>query len=156
MTDVPDGVTTSIDATTASASTTVAAPAAAVFDYVRRPANHAAISGDATVKDAYDGPEVLGAGDRFGVKMRLGVPYRMHSTVKEFEADHLIAWCHLGGHRWRWEVSPVDDTRCTVTETFDLSTSRLPPVLRLIGYPGRHESNVARSVANVRDHFAGA
>ena len=38
-------------------------------------------------------------------------------------------------------------------ETFDLSTARFPPGLRLVGFPKRHEANVARSVANVAAHF---
>ena len=127
-----------------------------MFDYVRRPANHAAISGDGTVTGDRFGPEVLADGDKFGMNMKLGLPYRVSSTVKEFEADRRIAWAHFGGHRWRWSVEEADGGRARVTETFDLSTSRFPPGLRLAGFPGRHRDNVARSVANVADHFRSA
>jgi hypothetical protein len=48
----------------------------------------------------------------------------------------------------------VEVDRTNVTETFDMSTSRFPPGLRLLGYPGRHRDNVARSVANVVDLVA--
>ena len=86
--------------------------------------------------------------------MKVGVPYAISSKVVEFEQDRRIAWCHLGRHRWRWQLEPTDDGRTQVTETFDLSTAVFPPALRLLGFPGRHERNVERSVANLRDHFA--
>ena len=132
------------------------APRADVFDYVRRPANHQAISGDASVRDTTSGPEVLGEGDRFNVRMKqFGVPYRMTSKVVEHVQGTKIAWCHLGGHRWRWEMEATPEGSTRLTETYDQSTARAPFALRLVGYPGRHRDNVARSVANVRDHFAG-
>lgn len=152
---LPAGVTVTADRNTISATTEVDASAAEVFDFVRRPANHPTISGDGTVKESRFGPEVLGDGDKFGMNMKLGVPYRMTSTVKEFEDGRLIAWAHPGRHRWRWTVEPLGEDRCRVSETFDLSTAVFPPALRLVGFPNRHRDNVARSVANVAAHFAG-
>lgn len=154
--DLPEGVTVESGRDTVSATTTVDATPAEVFDFVRRPANHTVISGDATVKGTTVGPEVLSEGDRFGMSMKqLGAPYRITSKVVEFTQGTKIAWCHLMGHRWRWEVEadPAGGTR--VTETYDQSTARVPLALRLAGFPRRHRANVARSVANVRDHFAG-
>ncbi len=151
----PEGVT--VDQTRDTISATVEVPATApadVFEFIRRPANHAEISGDRSVRKAIKGPEVLGEGDRFGMDMKVGVPYRMTSQVKEFVPGEKIAWGHIGGHRWRWEVEATADGGTRVTETFDLSTAKFPPGLRLVGMPGRHRANVARSVANVRDHFA--
>ncbi len=143
--------------TTVSASAHVDAPAEEVFAFVCRPANHPEISGDGSVRGERHGPEQLSAvGDRFGMRMKMfGVPYRMTSTVVEFEPGRLVAWCHPGKHRWRWEVQPADGGGCTVTETFDLSTAAFPPALRLFGYPEGHRENVERSVANVAAHFAG-
>lgn len=152
---VDEPVETAIERDTVSASATAAAPPAEVFEYLRRPANHAAISGDGSVRDTTGGDESLVLGSRFGMKMRLGLPYRIHSTVVEFEEDRLIAWAHLGGHRWRWTLEPVGENATLVTETFDQSTAKFPPGLRLVGYPGRHRENVARSVSNVVAHFAG-
>ena len=142
-------------ADTISASADVAASPHVVFDYVRRPANHAAISGDGTVQGAPKGPEVLGPGDKFGMSMKLGIPYRVTSKVVEFDEDTRIAWCHLGGHRWRWEVEPAGGG-ARVTLTYDQSTAKFPPLLRLVGYPERHRENVEKSVANVAAHFAPA
>ena len=151
----PSDVTTDLRHDTVSASAVIPGSASAVFDYLRRPANHDAISGDETVRGVRTGPDVLGDGDSFGMKMKLfGVPYSVKSKVVEFRQDERIAWCHAGGHRWRWEIEPVDDTHCRVTETFDLTTSKLPAGLRLVGYPERHLDNVRQSVVNVAAQFA--
>ena len=98
-------VTTTITEDTVSATGTVPATPDAVFDFLRRPANHSELSGDGTVKGSRTGDEELSMDSRFGMKMKVGVPYRVSSKVVEFEQDHLIAWCHFGGHRWRWSSS---------------------------------------------------
>jgi hypothetical protein len=150
----PEGVTTNLDKNTASASGVVDASPAEVFDFIRRPANHPEISGDHTVRGALQGPDELGPESRFGMKMKAGVRYRIRSKVVEFDENRVIAWCHIGGHRWRWELEPDGGGQTKVTETFDMSTSRFPPALRVMGYPKGHVANVARSVANVQKHFA--
>jgi len=155
MTDnLPEGVTTDLRDDSVSATTTVDATPAEVFDFLRRPANHPIISGDGSVTGTTSGPERLSLGDRFGMSMKIVLPYRMRNTVVEYEEDRRIAWCHPGKHRWRWELEPTGEGKTRVTETFDMSTAVFPPALRLVGYPKRHLPNVARSVANVRDHFA--
>ena len=146
-------VTTTITEDTVSATGIVPATPAAVFDFLRRPANHSELSGDGTVKGSRTGDEELSMDSRFGMKMKVGVPYRVSSKVVEFEQDRLIAWCHFGGHRWRWELAPAEGGT-QVTETFDMSTAKFPPALRLAGYPKRHEDNVADSVRNLIAHFS--
>jgi Polyketide cyclase / dehydrase and lipid transport len=139
-----------------SASADVAASPHEVFEYLRRPANHAAISGDRSVQSAIKGPEALGPGDRFGMSMKvLAIPYRITSKVVDYDADRRIAWSHVGGHIWRWEVEPAPGGS-RVTLTYDQSTARFPPALRALGYPERHRDNVEQSVARVAAHFAGA
>lgn len=147
-------VQTQVGSDSVSASAVVDAPAAEVFDFIRRPANHSIISGDTSVKGTVSGPEQLSLGDRFGMSMKVGVPYRITNRVVEFEPDRRIAWCHFFGHRWRWQVEDAGEGRSKVTETFDLSTARFPPALKLMGYPRGHEKNVSVSVANVVAHFA--
>ena len=83
------------------------------------------------------------------------VPYRVTSKVVEFDEDRVIAWCHIGGHRWRWELEPAGDSQTRVTETYDQSTAKAPFLLRITGYPKRHLPNVANSVANVAAQFDG-
>ena len=153
----PEGVSTTLTDTSASASAVVAAAPEAVFDYVRSPANHAEISGDQSVRDRITGPDLLEAESSFRMKMRRGpIPYRMKSTVVEFDRNRVIAWAHLGGHRWRWAFEPHPSGGTKVTETYDQSTARIPAVVKVMGYPKGHLANVARSVGNVVEHFEAA
>jgi hypothetical protein len=151
----PDGVTTSIDDDTVSATAVVNASPGEVFDFLRRPRNHALISGDESVQGDISGPELLEQGSKFRMNMKMVVPYRVTSTVVEFDTDRVIAWCHLGGHRWRWELEPAGKAQTRVTETYDQSSAKAPFLLRLAGYPKRHLHNVASSVANVAAQFDG-
>lgn len=153
-TDDNGGVETTLDVDTVSATAVVKATPEEIFEFLRHPANHAIFSGDRSVLDTTGGAERLQLGSSFGMKMRIGVPYRVRSKVRELEENRRIAWSHFGGHRWRWELEPVGKGTTRVTETFDLSTALFPPGLRLAGFPKRHERNVARSVANVAAHFA--
>jgi uncharacterized protein YndB with AHSA1/START domain len=152
MTD-PTNVTTELGADSVSATGTVPASPSDVFEFLRRPANHAVLSGDGSVRQVVTGDAVLVDGSTFRMKMKVGVPYRVSSRVVEFEQDRLIAWSHFGGHRWRWELTPADGGT-VVTETFDMSTAKLPPALRLVGYPKRHRDNVQASVVNLIAQFA--
>ena len=154
---MPDRPDTTITETTVSASVLVDAPAEDVFAFITRPANHPRISGDGSVKGERHGAEQLSAvGDKFGVSMKMyGVPYRVTNTVVEYEPNQAVAWCHPGKHRWRWQVEALPEGRTKVTETFDMSTSPLRPLLGLVGFPGRHRDNVEKSVGNVAAHFAG-
>ena len=149
----PDGVTTNLGPDSVSATGVVDALPSDVFAFIRRPANHAEISGDHSVRGVVKGPDELGPESRFGMRMKVGVPYRMKSTVVEFDEDRVITWCHFSGHRWRWQLEPTGDGKTQVTETFDLSTAKVPFLLRRMGYPKGHVSNVANSVANVASHF---
>lgn len=150
-------VTVTSDRNSITASLEVGVPADRVFDLVSRPANHERISGDATVKGSRFGPDRLtGVGEKFGMSMKMfGIPYRMTSTVKEFEEGRVISWAHPGGHLWRWTIEPLGDDRCRIEERFDLETSKLGAPLRLIGFPGRHRANVVRSVLNLAEMARG-
>ena len=84
-----------------SASVTVSASPAEVFDLLRRPKRHGEFDGSGTVKSVVAGPEVLEEGSTFTMSMHMGLPYRIRNRVVEFEADRRIAWRHFGKHRWR-------------------------------------------------------
>jgi uncharacterized protein YndB with AHSA1/START domain len=103
----------------------IAAPPEKIFDVLADPSEHPVIDGSGTVKGARgDQPTRLSLGAKFGMSMRLGIPYVIQNTVVEFEEGRLIAWRHFGGHRWRYELAPVDGgTR--VRETYDWSTAML-------------------------------
>jgi hypothetical protein len=76
------------------------------------------------------------------------VPYRMHSTVMEYDENRLIAWAHLGKHRWRYELEPVEGGT-SVTETFDWSTAISPKAIELAGYPKKHTANMEATLARL-------
>lgn len=132
-----------------SVSRDIAAPAEAIFAVLTSPAGHAAIDGSGTVVGPRDGqPEKLELGSRFGMSMKLGIPYRMRNTVVEYAEGRRIAWQHFGKHRWRYELEPIDGgTR--VTETFDWSTARSPRFIELMGYPERHVPNMEKTLARL-------
>ena len=121
-----------------SVTRTIPASAAAIFAVLADASQHPRIDGSGTVKGARDAePEPLHLGSRFGMDMKIGVPYRITNEVVEYEHDRLIAWRHFGGHRWRYELVPVEGGT-EVTETFDWSTSRAPFFIELMGYPMKH------------------
>lgn len=125
-----------------SVSRQIDAPPEVIFGILADPRRHAEIDGSGTVRRAMDeAPERLELGTKFGMKMKLGVPYDMRSTVMEFENDRLIAWAHFGKHRWRYELEPNEEGTL-VTETFDWSTSIAPWFIEIAGYPKKHPANM--------------
>ena len=118
-----------------SASRLIEVPPEVIFAILVNPAQHVEIDGSGTVRGSKEAsPEPLEMGSKFGMKMKLVLPYDMRSTVVEFEENRLIAWAHFGKHRWRYELEEVDGGTM-VTETFDWSTALSPKFLELMGYP---------------------
>jgi len=113
----------------------------AIFSIVSSPAGHVQIDGSGSVRENIEGPDQLTLGDRFRMDMKMGVPYKMWSTVVEFEQDRLIAWAHVGKHRWRFELEPEGDATM-VTHTFDWSTAISPKFIEIMGYPKKHPANL--------------
>jgi uncharacterized protein YndB with AHSA1/START domain len=116
----------------------IPAPAERIFALLVDPSHHCDIDGSGTVVATNTGATRLKLGDRFGMDMKMGVPYSMVSTVIELEDDRCIAWQTRGkrgkggGRIWRYELEPVDGgTR--VTESWDIRTeNRLSrPMVRL-------------------------
>lgn len=124
-----------------SVSRVVQASPEEIFELLASPAGHARIDGSGTVRDAIEGPEKLELGSRFRMDMKMGVPYKMWSTVVEYEENRLITWAHFGKHRWRWELEPVDGGT-EVTHSFDWSTARSPRFIEMMGYPKKHPANM--------------
>ena len=127
------------------------APAAEIFAIVSSPEGHVAMDGSGTVKASKSGPTQLGLGDKFNMAMKLGVPYRMSSTVLEFEPDRLIAWAHFGKHRWRFELEPQGDDATLVRHTFDWSRAISTKFIELAGYPKKHPASMEKTLARLAD-----
>lgn len=135
-----------------SVSRTIDAPAEAIFAIIDDPSQHSRFDGSGTVKGARQPGRHLRLGDRFGMDMRMGIPYRITSKVVEYEENRLIAWAHLGGHRWRYELEPLDDgARTRVTESFDWSTARFPPFIEWMKYPTKHVPAMERTLERLAE-----
>jgi uncharacterized protein YndB with AHSA1/START domain len=128
-----------------SVSRVIAATPEQIFDVLCDPSLHAVIDGSGSVQSAVTSGQRLELGSKFGMKMRIGLPYRIRNTVEEFEPNRRIAWRHLGRHRWRYTLEPVEGGT-EVTETFDWSTSLVPKYIELAGYPAKHEPNMERTL----------
>lgn len=115
-----------------------------IFDLLTDPARHADFDGSGNVQNVRGESQRLELGTKFGMDMKFGpMPYRVSSTVMEFDENRLIAWAHFGKHRWRYELEPIDGGAATkVTETFDWSTAVVPKAIELAGYPKRHPANI--------------
>jgi hypothetical protein len=138
----------------------IAAPAMRIFALLTDPAQHPLIDGTGSVLAVQDGgPERLTLGSKFGMDMKIGAPYKILNTVVEYDQDRLIAWRHFYGHRWRWQLRPLDDgsnsERTEVTETFDWSTARFPLLLTLSPFPRRNRRGIEKSLVRLA-HIATA
>jgi uncharacterized protein YndB with AHSA1/START domain len=136
----------------------IAAPPEKIFAVLADPAQHPVIDGSGTVKHARGKqPDRLTLGAKFGMSMRMGIPYAITNTVVEFDENRLIAWRHFGGHRWRYELEPVaDGTR--VRETYDWSTAILGTRLYIAasGWPKRAERAMTETLERLDAHVTGS
>jgi len=128
----------------------IAAPANRIFDILADPRQHSRIDGSGTVRGVVTGPDRLSLGARFGMRMRMGAPYRVTNVVLEFEPDRRIAWRHAGRHVWRYELTPEGDgTR--VTETFDWSPAPLRLLLDRSWIPRSNARAITATLRRLRE-----
>lgn len=117
----------------------MAAPPEKIFALLADAARHQDFDGSGTVRDAHGSPAPLTLGAKFGMSMRLGIPYSMVCTVVEYEENRRIAWQPrpaypivrrlAGGRIWRYELEPVEGgTR--VRESWDISHEVWKPLVR--------------------------
>ena len=109
-----------------SATRTIAAPAAEVFEQIADPANQPAWDGNDNLAAADPGQRVRAVGDVFVMTLtKDGVQRDNH--VVEFEEGRRMAWrpsepgATPPGHLWRWELEPIGSSSTLVTHTYDWS-----------------------------------
>ena len=119
-----------------------------IFDLLCDPVAHARFDGSGTVQGARGNPARLSLGACFAMNMRLGLPYRITNEVVEFEENRRIAWRHMGGHIWRYQLEAVEGGT-KVTETFDGTTSKAPFLLALMGVGRRHPKAIEATLARL-------
>ena len=136
------------------------APAEAIFAIVADPGRHRDIDGSGAIQGAKpDAPQRLALGSKFGMSMRVGIPYSMVSTVIEYEDDRRIAWQtrfpgfvgrFAAGRIWRYELEPVEGgTR--VKESWDISQDHQRLFLKLWGIPEMTRKNIEKTLARIEE-----
>lgn len=144
-------ITTTTDGKTLSASITIDAPPAEVFAIVADTAMHPVIDGSGTVRGTTgEGKVLTRRGDRFGMSMRMGLPYLIRNRVVEFEEDRRIAWRHPGLHRWRYSFEATPDGTTLVTETFDWSQAPLGVLYGALGFLDGHRKAIPRTLERLK------
>jgi uncharacterized protein YndB with AHSA1/START domain len=147
-----DAPQATIEGRTVSASAVVAAPPEEVFALLANPHRHHEFDGSGSVRAAVSGPERLALGDRFGMEMRIRLPYRVTNRVVELEPDRRIAWCHFARAVWRYELEPVPGgTR--VTETFDYGRSPLRLGIELVKFPQLNARSIRDTLRRLQEIF---
>lgn len=141
--------TTAVTETSVSATAVVAAPRQRLFDLVATPSMHPRIDGSGTVRSvSATSPGRLALGARFGMAMRIKLPYRITNRVVEFVEGERIGWAHFSRAVWRWEFRDVEGGT-EVSETFDWSAARSASIMRRFA-PGNLVA-MQRSIARLGD-----
>ena len=133
----------------------IPAPASAIFDLLADPSRHHDIDGSGTVREAKEGSQRLALGSKFGMSMKLGIPYSMVSEVVDFEEDRRIAWQSrppvaligrlAGGRIWRYELEPAEGGTL-VRESWDITHERVKALVR----PARKKTIAAMNATLAR------
>jgi uncharacterized protein YndB with AHSA1/START domain len=144
------------------------APAEEIFALLADPRRHRDFDGSGTVREAKVGdattesgaggaaPLTLGA--TFGMRMHLGLPYSMESTVVEYVENRRLAWQSrppgfmgrlAGGRIWRYELEPVADGRTRVRESWDLTQDHQKVLLRIGPTPKKTRAAMEKTLERI-------
>lgn len=134
-----------------SRSVEVAAPPEAVFDILTDPRQHPRIDGSGSVRGLVRGPQRLRLGSRFGMRMRIGLPYLVSNRVVEYEENRRIGWRNFARHVWRYELEPLPDRVTRVTETFDYAPAgALGRIQERLGFPERNTRGIEATLPRLK------
>ena len=116
-----------------SATRRIAAPASKIFQIVSSPDGHIQIDGSGMLEASPGAKPLTAVGDTFDMDMDRTplndipnlVKYNVRNTVTQFVPDRLIEWT-VGsadrpplGHVYGWQIEPVSETECEVTNYCD-------------------------------------
>ncbi len=110
----------------ATASREIAAGAGQIFELIADPALQPRWDGNGNLAEAAAGQRIRNVGAVFSMTLTGDGAVRENHVV-EFDEGRLIAWrpAEPGqqppGHLWRWELTPIDESRTLVTHTYDWS-----------------------------------
>lgn len=129
------------------------ASARTIFDLLADPAKHSLIDGSDTITGALSGPKRLYLGAKFGMSMRIKVPYRITNEVVAFEEDREIAWRHLMRWEWRYKLTPLDENRTLVREEFDGRPARSRRWLEMTGALKANPIMMAKTLVRLKEYL---
>ena len=146
-------MTTSDPKKVIQASRLVKATPQQIFELLADPRKHSLIDGSGSVQNArVNAPERLSLGAKFGMDMKIGLPYRITNEVVEFDEPKHIGWRHMGGHIWRYVLEPANGGTM-VTEQFDWTHSKSPIVLKLMGAFDKNKKAIAATLERLAAHY---
>ncbi|AEF40515.1 SRPBCC family protein [Hoyosella subflava] len=130
-----------------------------IFALLADAAKHREFDGSGTVVGTRAESRPLALGTKFGMSMKMGLPYSMANVVIEYEPDRRIAWKTtglgglLGGRIWRYELERIDGGTA-VTETWDLSEDKQRFFLKRSKFPAATRTNMARTLERIEEAVA--
>ena len=134
-----------------SAQIEIDAPAEVIFDILIQPRRHSEIDASSSVQSVIEGPERLGLGDTFKVRMKIRIRYGVTNTVLEFEPNRRITWAHLLGNRWTYELTPLTNGHTLVRETNNIRAAGWKASLSPVGRnPKIGEKSIAKSLVRLK------
>jgi uncharacterized protein YndB with AHSA1/START domain len=135
-----------------SARIDINAPAQQIFDLIADPRCHQLFDGSGTLQGSISGPVRLHLGAKFGMAMKIRLPYRITNTVVAFEEGRKISWCHLMKWTWSYELEELANGATRVTETFD--ARKIPFFakrwLKLTGAMAHNPKWIAKSLVRLK------
>lgn len=143
-----------MEGNTVSVERVINAPANEIFALVADAGKHASFDGSGTVQHATQESIPLSKGSKFGMSMKMGLPYKTTNTVIEYEPDRRIAWQTtmlgglVGGRIWRYELEPVQNGTL-VRETWDISRDKQAAVLKRTGMPRQAEQGMRATLERI-------
>jgi hypothetical protein len=155
---------------TISATTTVNAPAKAIFAILADPATHAAIDGTGWVREPFDSQHLTEKGQVFWMGMYNdkvpGGHYRMANRVQVFDPPRAISWepgmdtgdgnLQIVGHIWRYDLVSAGASGTEVILSYDWSA--VPDSLRQrlpFSFPPFAANHLTNSLAHLAELVTG-
>jgi uncharacterized protein YndB with AHSA1/START domain len=143
----------------------IPAPAQAIFDLLADPGRHREIDGSGTVQGVRGstGSDRLKLGSKFGMSMKMGIPYAMESTVVEFDEPRLIAWQtrgptrlgrFVGGRIWRYQLEEAEGGTL-VKESWDIRHESGPTKPMVRQAAKKTAENMAATLERIQEVLAG-
>ena len=134
------------------AQITINASCQQIFDLLADPRAHALFDGSGTIQGSISGPIRLQLGSKFGMAMKIKVPYRITNKVVAFEEGKKISWSHLMKWTWNYELIDLGNRQTKVIETFN--ASEIPWAARKwLDFTGAVEHNpkwIAKSLVRLK------